>query len=347
MPYAPGISYDSSPIGNGLAQAGGALAQAMLANAHKREEKEKWQKTIQALQPMFDQQTGGKVKLDKDTPKEAIPSLIQFAENAQRTAQEKPLRDLQMQNQQLQLQLAQQTLQQHQTDTNAARMASDPQAAGFAQQIARGANFNQLDPNKGPDSRLAAFLAAGGRDPSTVNALERLDAQAMRSNRTGPALVNLGTDAEGNPVQGVYDGNNFQRIKPARETASKVTPVAVGGRNYTLAGSHLLDEKGNPVTPPKTLDPITTQGLYSQYQNKLQEITDSPKPGLFESRKAWEQRIARLKQDVNMLASQLQQAAPYSETGETAPAAAPTKAAATPYNHADVQAELRRRGLLK
>lgn len=174
--YAPGTHYNPGPIGHGIASGMGQIADAMLQNAQKREEKERWAKTVEKLQPIIDQQTGGKVRLDKDTPKEAIPSIMQFADNLEREQREAPLRAIQMENEKLRQRISQQEL-----EDAAGHAAALPEAAKYLQTGDALTAFTTYTAKGGRNARTLAELgdlaraqmAAGAKPKPIVFASEK------------------------------------------------------------------------------------------------------------------------------------------------------------------------------
>lgn len=324
MPYAPGVSYNPSPIFQGLSGGAADIASAMVAKKEK-EDAEKdflarsrstesfikahapdlgWtgDQVKELLAPSPDETPRGRYLRLADTVSQGITGATLKAE-VQKRQQEQQINDLKLAE-------LKRSIVQGGTDRSALRNAFDPQMAGLATQLAKpDARFSGLDPTATVDDPMAAYTQQGGADPHTLATLAPLARQLIRQNKPAPKLVDFG-----NGLSGVLDANGNVQLDPrlkVKPPADKIVPLNVGGKNMTLAGSHLLDDKGNLVTAPKPLDPITTQGLYTQYQNKIAEITDSEKPHLFETHGAWEQRVGRLKQDANMLAGQLQQTPPY------------------------------------
>jgi hypothetical protein len=224
MPYAPGVQYNPNPIGQGLAGGMADIANAIMQNAQKREEKERWKKTVEKLQPILDQQTGGKVRLDKDTPKEAIPSIMQFADGLEKQAREKPLRDLQLQNEQLRQRISQREL-----DDAAAHAAALPEAAKYLQTgDARGA--------------MNMYLSKGGRDARTLAELGDLAIQQGKAPKPMPGSQGMRTEnveGVGTIVRDVATGEpisagNF--IRPAQQVDSSTGPEYSKDKRFFRSG---------------------------------------------------------------------------------------------------------------
>lgn len=170
-------------------------------------------------------------------------------------------------------------------------------------------------------------------------------AQGILKQSNGPRLVNLGNDASGNPVEGVFDGNNFSPLRKAEGPATQT--VKVGDRTLTVGpGNKYFDEAGKPVEfrGDKPLDPITGQMLLTNYQNTIAQI-EGHKSGWFEGDEKANARLKALQERANYQAEQIGFDAPFPV--EPKEEKKPEKPAATPYRHEDVQAELKRRGLVK
>lgn len=226
MAYAPGITYDSSPIARGIESAAASIMAGIQQRAEKRKQKEEWEKTVATLQPLVEQMAPG-VKLDKDTPKEAIPQVIQLASHLEQQKREAPLRTLQLENEKLR-----QRISQGELDT-AAKNAEALGAAGrnLTPQVAFPAALRMDAQGKPPPMRapdpaaaLATYLNKGGTDPRMLAQLGDLaQAQLKAGGRTPPGLQSFGADAWGRPVQGLVDAQgNVSRIAPPAD--DKGTP---------------------------------------------------------------------------------------------------------------------------
>lgn len=380
MPYAPGINYDFSGLSNGIMAGASALAQGILAKQKKDDEDKDFSARARSTESFIkahasDVGMGADelkdfLAVNKDeTPRarylrlsDSMNQSITGTTLKQKAAQEQRARaeaDLNAKLQGANLASINQAQAQHITNVHAGRMAANLQQAGFDQQINRGATFGQLDSSKVPDSSLAAYLASGGQDAAQMGAIERLDAQRLKSNKPGLSF----TDFNGRTIMQDANGNAHELKDPVDK--SRVTSLEVGGKKFTLAGNHLLDSDGKPVTAPKAMDPFTAQGLYTQLQGTMDKITNSPYPlglhlfdkidGRYENQQDWEKRITRLKQDANMLSGQLGQQLPYPQAGilpakPEAPAdapAAPTTPAASGYTPDEITAEIKRRRGIK
>lgn len=365
MPYAPGIQHRAGEfIAAGLDQGIGAIAGAIMERAQRRRQKEEWAKAAANLQPLIDQLApGAGIRLDKDTPKEMVPQLIQIAGQLARDAREKPLRDLQVENEKLRQRISQQEL-----DAAAKNAEALVAAAPFlAPSVAFPEALRADAPGKPAPMRpadypraMATYLGRGGTDPRVLAQIGELAHESLRaSTRTPPGLQDFGQDAWGRPVQGLVDAQgNVSRIAPPTGAKDAATPFQIGDKTFYLVGSQILDGEGVPVKAPTTdkpLDPFAAQALYARYQDVLARAAAEPKAGFFESKEAAAQRTAQLRDEANFLARQLGYADPFPGgvvTAPASPAASAEKApkgkpAAPPYTAADVQAELKRRGLAK
>lgn len=216
MPYNPGISFDASPIANGLASAGQNIAQGLIERARKREEKEKWASAVKTLQPIVAEMSGGKIDLSQDTPKEAIPSLINLAENYQREQREAPLRKLQIENEQLRQLISRSELDQAAVNAAALKgsaryLADDPtryQPTG----IMKPGKDNTIHGAANAALALQSYVNQGGSDPRVLAQLGDLAAAQLRAtNRPQPGLRNLG-QAYGKDVMGVVDAQGNVKV---------------------------------------------------------------------------------------------------------------------------------------
>lgn len=368
MAYAPGISYTGGEsIARGIETAAASLAGALIQRAEKRKQKEEWAAATAKLQPLVDRLAPDSgIKLDQDTPKELVPQLIQVAGTLERETREKPLRDIQLENERLRLRLSQGEI-----DT-AAKNAEALGAAGrdltpqvdFPAALRRDAQGRpppMRAPN--PSAALATYLNRGGTDPRMLAQLGDLaQTQLKNSNRTPPGLQSFGADAWGRPVQGLVDAQgNVSRIAPPTDR-DVAQPFQIGGQTFYKVGSDILNSEGVPVKAPgapKQLDPFAAQALHARYQDILEQAAPEPNAGFFESKETATARTAKLREQANFLAQQLGYAAPFPAAGTAPQAAAPTaeqpaarpakpaKPAPLPYSASDIQAELKRRGLAK
>jgi hypothetical protein len=142
---------------------------------------------------------------------ESAMALIGFAE--QRKQQQAAARDAQIVAE-TEARVRQETAARETAARNAA-LAASGQGGGTAYQ----------------EDALRAWLAAGGSDKTTLDALKSFPTRPAPA-RPAPSLVNLGTDSSGRPVEGVFDGNNFSRIAP---------PAAEGGGFESPSGKLLAD----------------------------------------------------------------------------------------------------------
>lgn len=174
-------------------------------------------------------------------------------------------------------------------------------------------------------------LAANGKAPSTED-LATL-AQSITRNAGQPRYVDLGKDSAGRPVEGTVDrSGNFSRIAAAKADFPRA--IDAGGRKLIeVANGKFTDEKGTPVEWRGAEHPLTVNEF-------LMSPTLSQKyEGDYGSyRKDFTTQTGKIKPDGPMAA-----AAP---GGAPAGAAAPgAPAPVVNYNHNDVLAELKKRGL--
>lgn len=364
MAYAPGVQNISGQLlGQGIQQGLASLAQAILGRAEERRQKEQMAEAVKTLQPLMEKLAPGSgVNLSKDTPKEAIPQVIQLAGEVGRMQREAPLKSLQVENEKLRQRISQQELDQAADNAAAASAAApflDPNRSELPDPAAVKSAFDAGQPvptgRKGPDyvGAMSSYLGRRGQDPRMLAQLGDLAQQQMKTNaRSAPGLQDFGKDAYGRPVQGLVDAQgNVSRITPPAAEKPAAQPFKVGDKQMYRVGSTILDESGQPVkaVTPKPLDPFAAQALYSRYQDVLARAAAEPKAGFFESNEAAAQRTAQLREQANFLAGQLGFASPFPTDGTSAvkQEQKPSKAPVTPYNHADVQAEMKRRGLIK
>lgn len=362
MAYAPGVqSMGGQFIAQGVQQGLASLAQAILGRAEERKRKDDMAEAVKTLQPLIEKMAPGSgINLSKDTPKEAIPQVIQLAGEVGRMQREAPLKSLQVENERLRQRISQQELETAADNAAAAGAAApflDPNRSELPDPSAVKTAFDAGQPvpagRKGPDyvGAMSSYLGKRGQDPRMLAQLGDLAQQQMRGNARGePGLRNFGKDASGRPVEGLVDAQgNVKYITPPKEAKDVAEPFKIGGKEFFKVGNDILDATGRPVKAEtvKPLDPFAAQALYSRYQTVLAEAAPEPKKGMFESKEAAEQRTAQKREQANFLAGQLGFAAPFPAAGTMPeqPEQKPTKAPVTPYRHEDVLAEMKRRGL--
>lgn len=361
MAYNPSVSYHGDRyIAGGLQEIAGMIMQS----AERRRQKEEWAKASATLQPLIDKLAPDSgIKIDKDTPKELVPQLIQVAGTLERETREKPLRDLQLENERLRQRISQRELDNAATNAAAlgvAGRALTPQV-DFPAALTRDAQGKPPPMRPGdPAAALSGYLNTGGTDARMVAELGALAQAALKGQgRTPGGLQSFGTDAWGRPVQGLVDAQgNVARIAPPADAKDAATPFQIGGKTLYRVGSDILDDQGVPVRAPadKPLDPRAAVLIFNSYDAALQEaqLAERDVEGKWfkSGKQEAAQRLKMARAKANLYARQLGYAEPFpgAEPGaEAAPGApaAPAKPAASPYTAADVQAEMRKRGLIK
>jgi len=96
--FSAGQSTAGQSVAGGIQQ----LAQGLAQRAEERRKKEEEKKMLEVVGPMIEQVSGGKI-IAKDVPKEALPMLYQEAVRVQKEQAEAPMRALDAQKQQLQI----------------------------------------------------------------------------------------------------------------------------------------------------------------------------------------------------------------------------------------------------
>ena len=92
------------------------------------------------------------------------------------------------------------------------------------------------------EDAVRRYLAADGNDATTLSGLKSLPG-APAAPRPAPRMMNIGTDASGRPVEGIFDGNNFSRIAPAAQDGD--SPQSPQGK--LLADADRLAKAGRPI----------------------------------------------------------------------------------------------------
>lgn len=169
-------------------------------------------------------------------------------------------------------------------------------------------------------------LGTDGRQPSVTDLADNF--HRLMATAANPRLVNLGTDAEGRPVEGTVDARgNFSPRAASRDEPKLDQPqYSEDGKFYRSGPKD--DWKPITATGDKPLD--TTAWM----------ISGRPGGSYAAYRAQWK------KENDSYLATEA--AAKNASAGAKKPAAPAAKApAAAIYRHEDIQAELRRRGLVK
>lgn len=226
--YAPGITYDSSPITRGIETAAAAIMDGLQRRAKARHQKEEWEKAHPEIQKYIDGiAPGSGINVGKDTPKELIPEMLSRAAAFKKEQTEAPLRDLQQKNEALRLRISQAEMDAAAKNAEALGAAAPllRSRVAFPAALRRDAQ-GQPPPMNGPDynAAMATYVGRGGTDPRMMAQLGDLAQQAMKAGgRTPPGLQSFGADAWGRPVQGLVDAQgNVSRIAPP--TDDKATP---------------------------------------------------------------------------------------------------------------------------
>jgi hypothetical protein len=340
--YNPGVApMGGQFIGQGISQGLASLADGILQNAARRRQKEDASKAYAALQPLIDQiAPGAGVKLDRDTPKEAIPQIISLASQISQQKQEAPLRALQTENEKLKQQISARELEQMGSDAAALRSTAPfldpnntrlPTADWIVQQLKSGKPLPDLE--QGPDYQraMSAYVGGGGMDAKTLAQLGDL-AAVENKNQAGRrmpiGLQQFGKDASGRPVEGLVDAQgNVRYIEPQKPASNVAEPFKIGSKTLYKVGSDILDENGQPVQATRGLDPATEMMLANVYDGTLKQTTATKNFG--ESAAEYEQRITSAKQKANQLAKRLNYDLPFPEiggSGKAAPASTPSPA---------------------
>jgi hypothetical protein len=350
MPYAPGVGFDTQPLMQGFANLAQGLVAGIEAKRKKQQESDQQKQAlgfIRKVAPAINPELG---TMDDKTLMEGIKSVgadnvLNLAQGLTRASEQKQAAALQRQQIEQAMAAQRAAALRHDRNRTALQGAADPRTAAMADAMQAGQPFDPLNQPAESDP-IQGYLARGGDDPEHMQQLNAMATRMAKGTRPGPQLLQLG---EG--VRGVWDGNNFSRVADPKESTQQVT---VGGRTLTVGpGNKYFDEQGAPVEfkGDKPLDPITGQMLLSGYQATIAQI-QSHKKGMFEGEGAASARLSSLQEKANFQADQLGFQRPFPQIG-TAPAKAesatppPAKPAPPPYRHEDVQAELRRRGLLK
>jgi hypothetical protein len=345
MPYAPGISYDSRPLLEGINQGISGLADGIIQRAQERKQKEQMAKAVETLNPLINKMAPGLgVQLDKDTPKEAIPQVIALAGQIEQAQREAPLRALQVENEQLKRRISQKELDDAATNAAALQSAApflDPNRVELPDYSTIRANLDAgkslPDPVRGPNyaGAIGAYVGKGGMSPQVLAQLGDLAQTQTKglANRVPQGLTNFGTDASGRPVQGLVDAQgNVRYLEPPKSEQPTAVPFQIGGSTLYKVGSDILDGDGKPIKADtvKPLDPWAAQALYTRYQSLVQEGTPDAKAGFGESAEEAKQRTQAVRNQANYLAGQLGFKPPFADMEGQADSAAKSGKSTTP-----------------
>lgn len=190
--YNPGVQ---NRVGELLAGGIDGLTEGILANARKRKEKEDRKKMTQLFQPIIDKMApGAGINLDKDMPKEAVPAAISLAKDFEREQREKPLRDLQTENERLRQRISQREIDEAGDNAlamqRAGRFLRPETTADFG---ARG-GFVMREPapqraSADPMAALSDYMSNKGTDPRVLAQLGQLAQEQMQASGKRPALT--------------------------------------------------------------------------------------------------------------------------------------------------------------
>lgn len=340
MAFYPTVSYNPAPIFEGLDAGAARFAAGLIARQEKEEQDKDFkaragatEKYLQSHAADFgwnaDQVKQFLAEQPDETPRARYLRLndavaretsgVQMRNEQERARQEKELFDLKVDE-------AKRAMARQDRNQRALRIAMDPQLSSLAQQMRGGAKFEQLDMNAEGPPPVMAYGAEGGDDPHHLQTLAVMANASARRNKPLPQVMDL----DGEKVIVDANGNVQQFHEPK---GGKVTTTQVGGKNFTLVGTHLLDENGDPVTADKPMDPMTKSALLTQYQAAINAVTNDEQegPGTFERRSTWSDRVRTNKQKANKFASVLgEKKMPYPDADGPASAAPAPATAAEP-----------------
>lgn len=363
MSYAPGITYDTRALSDGINEGLGSIAGAILDNAKRRRQKEETAKAIEALQPLVEKMApGAGVRLDKDVPREMLPQIVQLAGQLDQQQREEPLRRIKLENERLRQLMRERDLDQAATNAAALKAASpflspenvnlpDPTQVSSAFQSGRAVPAATRGAN--PERAISEYTRAGGVDAHILAQLGDLAQTQVRARqvdarnqpRVPGGLQTFGVDAAGRPVQGLVDAQgNVRYIEPPKTSDSPVKPFKIGDKNLYRVGSTILDDAGKPVKADteKPLDPVAAQIAYNAYQLAVQEAAAEPKAGWFDNKQEIAAQTSAKRQKANFLAGRLGFAAPFPEYDVAKPPAIANSAAAEPKSPDELKSALAR-----
>lgn len=244
MAYNPGISYRGGDyIAAGISQGVESIVGGLMQRAKQRQQKEEWSKAAPQLQALVERLAPGSgIKVDKDTPKEMVPQLLQVAGSLQREQQEAPLRAIQLENEQLRRRISQRELDEAATNADALRGAA-PMLRGETEaemrqrggMLAPGQTRGQMRAAD-PGAAFASYAERGGTDPRVLAQLGELAAASMNGEHKFKEQPKELTLPSGERVAWSPSTGSFSVLPSA--------PIPAG---YERAQDGLRPVKGGPV----------------------------------------------------------------------------------------------------
>jgi hypothetical protein len=315
MPYAPTVNDNSGQIlAQGINQGIGSLAEGIQRSIAERKKKEEDRKAKEAVNAAGKGLFGEDFDV-KDAKPEQYGQLIQMAQ----AKRDEPMRKLAIENEGLKQKISQSQLDQYaaaaaqQARNQAATRGAFNPTTGTAQAIQGGADFANLPGPNAMDAESAMrYMGAQGADMATLQGYgQTVDNLAQAKQRSTPKPERRPERVDlGNGVVGVWDGNNFSRTNDPKADPNARIEFEVGGVKMVKQAGELFNAKtGEPVGPPKPLDP-NTQSLLASRLSAAQAIADEPQ-GYLEGKTTFEKRVRDAQLKANLAAGSLGVRLPY------------------------------------
>lgn len=230
--YNPGVSYDPSPIYQGLTNLAQGLVAGIEAKRKKQQEADQQEQAlgfIRKIAPAINPELGG---MNDKTLKEGIKSVgagnvLKYAQDLTEAAERKQQAALQRQQIEQALAAQRSALIRQERNRTALQRAADPRTAAVADAMLSGQPYDLLNqPARGDPGQ--DYIAAGGDDPEHMQALNGMARLALlRQPPAGPGSMGYGAlevpgvgqmvvdRATGEPV------DSGKLIRPDRKTDEK------------------------------------------------------------------------------------------------------------------------------